>query len=93
MAKLTLPTLAVGFKDGKRDRKVPPKKKYHLAKHGMDIHGECFTVCGYIVWDNDFLDECCGGVDRDHAYEIVEIASLPAERLCKKCLGPLKAED
>jgi hypothetical protein len=84
MAKLSLPRFAIGFKTGTNNPKVSPKGKYHLMKHGDSTTGQGMTACGFIIWDDG---------DRNKYYDIVRITSLSAERLCKKCLGPLKAED
>jgi len=98
VAKLTVPTRAIGFKKGKPGkRKMPKTGKYHLLKHGNDPNGEGFTVCNAIVWGEDRFQPDEHGFringKREESYEIVDISSITTEKLCKKCLGPMKAED
>lgn len=97
MATLTAPHRAIGYKKGRNPstRKMPAKGKYHFMKRDGDPTGDGLTVCGLIVWGPDLFDgkpPCYPGT-REQAYDIVEISSIPAERICKKCLGPLHAED
>ena len=105
MAKLTTPHRAVGFKRRGTGRnadkwRMRAKDKYHLMRRDGDPTGEGMTVCGLIVWGDDmfvredgFDDKRGRDYRRSDAYDIPEISSIPAERLCKKCLGPLHAED
>ena len=100
MATLTVPHRAIGYKrEVKRRGREPgvyamrPKARYHLMKGDADPSGEGMTVCNLIVWGPDMFGDSHRQLRREDAYDIVEIASIPAERLCKKCLGSLKATD
>ena len=102
MATLTAPHRAIGFKKGEPGkRKMPKRGKYHLMKADGDPSCEGMTACNLIVWSEGEFVEREGTWEgtpmfagsRDDAYEIPLISEIPADRLCKKCLGPLHAED
>lgn len=105
MATLTTPVRAIGYRRRGKGRnadkwRMRSRDKYHLMKGDGDVTGEGMTVCGLIVWGEDmfvredgFDDKRGRDYKRSDAYDVAEIANLPAERLCKRCLGPLHAED
>ena len=100
MAKLTVPHRAIGYKRRGTGRnsnvwKMRAKDKYHLLRGDADPSGEGMTVCNRIVWGPDMFKpgEPYEDFNREDAYDIPEISAIPAERICKKCLGPLHAED
>lgn len=97
MARLITPHRAIAFKKRGRGRNherfsVPAKAKYHLMKHDGDPTAAGFeggfTACNLIVWGDGQWN-----LPAESMWTFDEISSIPAERLCKKCLGPLHAED
>jgi hypothetical protein len=91
MAKLSVPTKAVAYKKGKET--LSKKAKYHLLKGGVALDGtqDAFTGCNILFWTYDFVKEI--GLQEQLLYDIKDISELPADRLCKKCVGAMKLED
>lgn len=84
MAKIYTPHRAIGIKG---------LTKYHLMKNDGDPVAKegGLTVCNLVIKSDQDLKELFGCGDRSEIYDCPVITSLPAEQLCKACLGPLKA--
>lgn len=92
MAKLIVPTKAIAYNKGNKGT-VSKKAKYHLLKNGIEPDGkqDGFTGCMMIFWSDNSLSDF--GVTSSNRYDIKDVSELPADRLCKKCVGSMKLED
>lgn len=91
MARLVMPKFAVRGYPEKTTAEYK-KGKWHIpAVEFFELDSDAFddcihSACNLIIWQSHYFDTV-------NIREVVLISDVPTKNLCRKCLGPIYADD